>query len=561
MSTDDRRAPGATRIPFEALVEVGGALGPSFEAQAIDISEEGMHLRTAYLPEVGQPLSCRFEAGPGGNVIASGEVVWKQEAGKGGEFGIRFTDLDEQSADALRKMMGVGDAPALQRGNRVRLHIEGLGSPMRAHVKKTERGQLTAFSGLGFLQVGKHLELEDANTGAKRPAHVTRVECEIDPASRVPQLVMSFQYEDEQGMRESMPAKEDTPEPMVTHDEPASPEPTAKTSTTAASQEQDAIERASEEMKGVVARGASKITPALEQILKRAKTTVALLAAKRGGGTGEDAAVPLRRRTSPPPQGGLHASGRKVVRESLSSKEIPPEPAPASWKSKKVALGTAAVGFIALSAFAVHKLSTPADPQAEANAATAPAAAAPLAPTTAEAPQSPPPSVLAPVTPTTTPGNNGSPYSTSGATEVATNDVLDEESESHPRHRLHVAPFSNGPVAHGNVLRIKMDGAIEKIEGDAQPAGFTVVIPGRKSLEPAAPLAARDGRIASIRVTNDGSGAELTVAFKDGVPNYLVRAKGDVLEMVLAPNGALSASTKPVRATSAPAPRHHRHPR
>ena len=94
MSTDDRRAPGATRIPFEALVEVGGALGPSFEAQAIDVSEEGMHLRTAYLPEIAQPLSCRFDAGAGGSVIASGEVVWKQEAGKGGEFGIRFTDLD-----------------------------------------------------------------------------------------------------------------------------------------------------------------------------------------------------------------------------------------------------------------------------------------------------------------------------------------------------------------------------------------------------------------------------------------------------------------------------------
>ena len=70
---------------------------------------------------------------------------------------------------------------------------------MRAHVKEASGSRLTAFSGLGFLQVGKHLELEDANTGTKRPAHVVRVECEIDPESRVPQLVMSFQYEDEQG--------------------------------------------------------------------------------------------------------------------------------------------------------------------------------------------------------------------------------------------------------------------------------------------------------------------------------------------------------------------------
>ena len=108
----------------------------------------------------------------------------------------------------------------------MRLHIEGLGSPMRAHVKEAAGGKLTAFSGLGFLQVGKHLELEDASTGAKRPAHVVRVECEIDPESRVPQLVMSFQYEDEQGAEARAEATVasaeggDTPEPMVTHEEP-----------------------------------------------------------------------------------------------------------------------------------------------------------------------------------------------------------------------------------------------------------------------------------------------------------------------------------------------------
>ncbi len=112
-------------------------------------------------------------------------------------------------------------------------------------------------------------------------------------------------------------------------------------------------------------------------------------------------------------------------------------------------------------------------------------------------------------------------------------------------------------MTHGNVLRIKMDGEIEKIEGDGQPTGFTVVIPGRRSLEPAAPLAARDSRIASIRVTNDGSGAELTVAFKDGVPNYLVRAKGEVLEIVLAPTGGLSDAPKVTRATTSPLPHHH----
>ena len=51
----------------------------------------------------------------------------------------------------------------------------------------------------------------------------------------------------------------------------------------------------------------------------------------------------------------------------------------------------------------------------------------------------------------------------------------------------------------------------------------------------------------------------LTLAFKDGVPNYLVRAKGDVLEIVLAPTGSLGDAQKITRATTGPAPRHHRH--
>jgi hypothetical protein len=88
-----------------------------------------------------------------------------------------------------------------------------------------------------------------------------------------------------------------------------------------------------------------------------------------------------------------------------------------------------------------------------------------------------------------------------------------------------------------------MDGPIEKIEGASTPTGFTVVIPNRRSLEAAAPLASRDGRIATMRVTNEAHGAELAVTFKDGVPNYQVRAKGDTLEIALAAAGRASESS------------------
>jgi hypothetical protein len=96
-------------------------------------------------------------------------------------------------------------------------------------------------------------------------------------------------------------------------------------------------------------------------------------------------------------------------------------------------------------------------------------------------------------------------------------------------------PFVNGSVGtHPNVIKIKMDGAIEAIQGAPQPTGFTVVIPNRKSVEPTTSLIDRDARIAAINVSNEASGAELSVTFKDGVPPYMVRAHGETLEIVLA---------------------------
>jgi hypothetical protein len=200
MSTaSDRRAPHASRILFDGMVEVGGALGPSYEAQAVNLSEEGMQLRTTYLPDVGQPVTCRFDAGQGMVVVASGEVLWKEEGGESGEFGIRFTNLDHTSAAVLSRIVGMvenGEAIRPPQGRKVRLHIDGLASPMRARVKSMQGASVTAFSELGFLQVGKHLDLEDAATGSRRAAQIDRVEVDVEPDTRIPQLVVTLRYDD-----------------------------------------------------------------------------------------------------------------------------------------------------------------------------------------------------------------------------------------------------------------------------------------------------------------------------------------------------------------------------
>jgi PilZ domain-containing protein len=544
-SEGDRRAQGALRIPFEALVDVGGALGPSFEAQAVNISEEGMHLRTAYLPDEGQPLTCRFDAGNGQSVLAPGQVVWTERGDKGGEFGIRFTDLDPESAEAIRKMTGVAAEPAAQpTGTKVRLHIEGLASPMRARVKDARPTAVTVGSELGFLQVGKELELEDTSTGGRRPARIDRVDVEIDGDSNVPHLVVTLKYADEP----AADGENDAHEAPVKVEHDARPELAAAPAAARAG-DLESMEKATEQMKGAFARGVAKVGPGFAKVVKTAKTTIALLAARRqaiGGGE-----PPPRRTTAPAPGGALRATGRRVVRgESLTgaaTEEATMEPKFKLTKRKLALAG--AVGLTAvLGAVALHKSHAP-SPTAGAEASTAetvspattskagPLGASPALPMTPARPAQtsasdplannyPPP---APPPVTTAPMGDEPGFGSIGGDDSA--------GKNGKKKHVKVTPFGNGPVAHGNVLHVKMDGTIEKIEGAQQPTGFTVRVPGHRSLEAAGPLAQRDSRIAAIRVSNDPSGAELAVTFKDGVPNYQVRAKGDMLEIALAPIG------------------------
>ncbi len=524
MSTEERRAPGATRIPFDALVEVGGALGPTFEAQAVNVSGDGIQLRTAYLPEPGQPLTCRFDAGPSHSVLASGEVVWAQGADRGGEFGVRFTDVDAESVEALKRVCGLiasSSEHLVQPGSKVRLHIDGLAAPMRAKIKDSHATAVTVGSDLGFLQVGRQVELEDAQSGGKRPANIARVDVAVDPTSNVPQLVVTLRYSD-------MP--DSAPGPSVSASASARPP-------TPGSDDLDAAMDASVKMKGFVARGIDRIGPAVRQFAERAKTTVAILGKRRGERAEENAA---RRTTAPPPSGGLHAPARRVLRsQSGASNEEVPSPSPAAHlamamtKRRAVLAGGVMIAAI-LGALALKKMHH----ESQQEAAAAAAASASVAAAPAAAPPAPSASAITAATTAPAPAE---PAPIAAATPPASPAGESDESEAQPAHKKHirVTPFGNGAVHHGNVLRLKMDGPVEAIEGAQQPTGFAVKIPGRKSVEAAAPLAARDSRIATIKVSNDTAGAELTVAFKDGVPNYRVSAKGDTLIIALAPPGAV----------------------
>ena len=116
-----------------------------------------------------------------------------------------------------------------------------------------------------------------------------------------------------------------------------------------------------------------------------------------------------------------------------------------------------------------------------------PTAAAPAAPPRDLSSRRPPAAAAAPVTAAAN-TTSADDKPTAAGTEDSTKNIRGPQ------------PFANGPVHHGNILRLKMDGPVEAIEGAQEPTGFLVKVPGRRSLEPASPLAARDGRIQTIKV-------------------------------------------------------------
>lgn len=98
------------------------------------------------------------------------------------------------------------------------------------------------------------------------------------------------------------------------------------------------------------------------------------------------------------------------------------------------------------------------------------------------------------------------------------------------------AVFGNPAVRSGTMLQLRMDGPVTQITGaGARGAAIVIVIPGRHSLDVAAPLVRMDPRLVGAGIFNRSTGAELTLRFREPAPSFSVRAHGSSLEIVLAP--------------------------
>ena len=479
MSTEDRRAPGATRMPFDGLVEVGGALGPSFEAQAMNVSEDGMHLRTAYLPEQGQPLTCRFDGG-------SGHERPRRRARSSGPRGPTRAASSASASPtwtrraSTRSSASAASPPAVPPPPHASLGVEGAPAHRRARVADAREDQGLARDGghrrqrpRASCRSARQLELEDAQSGNKRPACIDRVDVAVDPASHVPQLVVTLRYADVQA---PIPGAE----PRQGWAPAASAAPAAD--------DLAAVEEASAMMKGALARNLTRVGPAIERLARAREDHGGppREAAPRGAvaGTSNDGAAARRGAPRLRPARGPRREGA-AEDERDHREERDGDQAQSRPRERRHAGG---------------------DPRRDRAQEDAPR----RRPTRPSAP--------ARLERRHRRGGDGlvcrargrcarTHHGARAASRVARPRSPPTTRPTPPRRATRSTRASRrsatDPCTTATSCVSRWTGAIESIEGAQQPTGFTVKIPGRKSLEAAAPLAARDSRIAAIKVTNE----------------------------------------------------------
>lgn len=595
ITNEERRVQGIKRVPVEALVEVCGLRDdvPAFEAESRNVSDRGIRLRTAYLPELGAPVVCRFDNG-GQEVLAEGVIAWRHPQARGGEFGVQFTALDSRSAQVLGHMcrteaeaeLGAVAEKAsthttnnLSAGTRVKLHIDGLSSPMRARVQQGDAAQIRVNSSLEFLKLGKRLQLENVDAGNQSEAYIDGIDVAIDPNTGVPHLVVVLRSQD----------TENTPEPSIID---AGNAPVLRTPSKLDAAEVAEAKEATRDAVDTVAEDVAAMRGKLEQSLSKVGLIVKITGTRaanlsktlreqggplmhrwvRGwsGARRQKAdATPLRRRTSPPPAQAA-AAGSRVLRPQAVTSTRPDaaaNPAPKS-RRKSILVGAGAsallIGVVAFASRggAPSEASNSSNPLARAAAgaqqtpgAVVPALAAAVSPS-ASALTAPVPlfgetamATLEPAPLIPPPGASSAQTSIAeremAAAKAATAEVAPgnesaseeandtDKSSDPPTKPEDVAPWGKGKMRDPVIYRVKLDGPGTAIQGRSFSKGFSVIIPSRKTLESPSGYAKQDSRLEKVNAINFEGGVKILWRFKEDVPGYRVRLRKNSVEFLI----------------------------
>ncbi|HEY3595241.1 MAG TPA: hypothetical protein VGL13_15250, partial [Polyangiaceae bacterium] len=130
--------------------------------------------------------------------------------------------------------------------------------------------------------------------------------------------------------------------------------------------------------------------------------------------------------------------------------------------------------------------------------------------------------------------NNAAPPVAPDSATNAHIEPVDDTKAAVPNATLQLVPkFGFGKVHQATIVQVQLDGPIPTIHGARLANGFTVSVPGRRTTDRAALLGRADPRLANVKVVNRAKGTELTFEFRDTVPAFMVRARGDHLEVSL----------------------------
>jgi hypothetical protein len=112
----------------------------------------------------------------------------------------------------------------------------------------------------------------------------------------------------------------------------------------------------------------------------------------------------------------------------------------------------------------------------------------------------------------------------------------DKPARSKQQARSVAAPvFGSRKLAGGRNYVLRMSQTIRELRGTPDEGGFTVIIPGSLSFDPAGPIAAAHPLVRRSLVLNKGDHAALTIRFVKGAsPAYRVSAVGSSLHITIA---------------------------
>ncbi|MFK7987268.1 MAG: PilZ domain-containing protein [Sandaracinaceae bacterium] len=201
----ERRAPDANRVPLDLWVRLRHEdYAEPFDADGVDLSRGGLSLRADFLPEVGDRMRCRFDSPSEGEEIdLGGEVVWAHDSGeRGGQFGLRFTDLDDRLGDSLSQIVRRVAPDAFVGGTldeespatpRVRLHLDGVASPVEADLVERDDEWICAEQSLPFLKPGMGVVVE----GSVGPPRGRLAAVSLRVEDGMPRLVLQVDLEQE----------------------------------------------------------------------------------------------------------------------------------------------------------------------------------------------------------------------------------------------------------------------------------------------------------------------------------------------------------------------------